>query len=243
MQFSRADKGPRAGSFSHGGTHPLKLVVYPLPAPIRNRLFSISGGISPLTNVTYQFRRSLIAHAQEYALTESALVWPGGSAALADIQAVRIYSIPGLQMGGIGNIASPSRRCAITLSSGDIIQLSSAHFLSPGRFEDRSPALIQFAAALVARVRAANPGARILSGMSPLLWWSWVLIFGVLALLLILCIALGLIGLTLEHQNTLGTFLLFFALAVLLIGPISFLRATWRRRTRTLDSADISKAI
>ncbi len=195
-----------------------------------------------MPSVTYQFRRSLFASAQEYSLTESALVWPGGSAPIANIHAVRIYTIPGLRMGGM-IAAYPSRRCAITLNSGAVVLLTSAHFLSLGRFEDRSAALNRFVAALVARVRSANPGARILSGMPPMLWWSWFLTFAGLAAVLILCIALGLIGMTIEHQNSLGSSLLFLALAVLLIGPISFLRATWRRRTRTLDSAGISKAI
>jgi hypothetical protein len=32
-------------------------------------------------------------------------------------------------------------------------------------------------------------------------------------------------------------------LAAILISPISFLRAIWRRRTRNLDPGDISKAV
>jgi ABC-type multidrug transport system fused ATPase/permease subunit len=79
--------------------------------------------------------------------------------------------------------------------------------------------------------------------MPPALWWFWFLTFGLLALVLILCIALGLLGLTLQHQNSLGTSLLFLALAVMLFGPITFLRATWRRRTRVLNSSDVSNEI
>ena len=76
-----------------------------------------------------------------------------------------------------------------------------------------------------------------------MLWWFWFLSFGLLAFLLILCITLGLLGLSLEHENSLGTSLLFLVLAGLLIGPISFLRAIWRRRTRDLNSGDLSKAV
>jgi hypothetical protein len=76
-----------------------------------------------------------------------------------------------------------------------------------------------------------------------MLWWFWFLSFGLLALLLILSIALGLLGLTLEHKNSLGTSLLFLALAGLLIGPIGFLRAIWRRRTRDLNSGDLYRAV
>ena len=57
------------------------------------------------------------------------------------------------------------------------------------------------------------------------------------------CIVLGVLGLSLVHKNSLGTSLLFLTLAVLLIGPIGFLRAIWRRRTRDLNSGDLSKAV
>jgi uncharacterized membrane protein YhaH (DUF805 family) len=76
-----------------------------------------------------------------------------------------------------------------------------------------------------------------------MLWWFWFLSLGILVFVIIVCIALGLLGLSLEHKNSLGTSLLFLVLAAMLIGPISFLRAIWRRRTRDLDSGDIYKAV
>jgi hypothetical protein len=192
-----------------------------------------------LPNATYQFRRSIAARVEEYSLTENALVWSGGSAPFVDINAVRIYSIPGMIMLGAGQVAQPSRRCAIYLKSGKVIQLSSQHFLGLGKTEDRSQALVHFVGALAASVRAANPTARFLSGMPPVLWWAWFLTFAGLALALILCIVFGLIGLTIKHQNSVGTSVVFLVLVVMLIGPITFLRATWRRRTRTLNAEDI----
>jgi len=194
-------------------------------------------------NLTYQIRRSLAANTEEFTLTDTALLWPGGSVPFAQIKTIRIYSVPGMWMLGAGRVASESRRCAITLDSGVAIKLTSQHYLSLGNFEDRSPALYQFLSALVAQVRSANPAAQIVSGMPPMLWWFWFLSFGLLAFLLILSITLGLLGLSLEHKNSLGTSLLFLILAVMLIGPISFLRATWRRRTRELKSGDLSKAV
>ena len=196
-----------------------------------------------MPNLTYQIRRSLAANTEEFTLTDTALLWPGGSVPFAQIKTIRIYSVPGMWMLGAGRVASESRRCAITLDSGVAIKLTSQHYLSLGHFEDRLPALYQFLNALVARVRTANPAAQIVSGMPPMLWWFWFLSFGLLAFLLILSITLGLLGLSLEHKNSLGTSLLFLILAVMLIGPISFLRATWRRRTRELKSGDLSKAV
>ena len=196
-----------------------------------------------MPNLTYQVRRSVAANTEEYTLTDTAILWSGGSVPFAQIKSVRIYSTPGMWMLGAGKVAAETRYCAITLDSGAKIQLSNQHYLSLGNFEDRSSAFYQFVSALVARVRTANPAAQIVSGMPPMLWWFWFLTFSLLVLILILSIVLGLLGLTLQHKNSLGTSLVFLVLAVMLYGPLSFLRATWRRRTRVLNSGDISKAV
>jgi hypothetical protein len=139
-----------------------------------------------------------------------------------------------------GQTIGALQRCAIQLNSGKLIQISSQNFLGPGKVEDRSPALTQFAGALAARVRASNPSALFLAGMPPVLWCFWFLTLVSIELALILCIVFGLVGLTMAHQNTPGTFGLFLLLAIMLIGPFTFLRAIWRRRTRPLDPARIS---
>jgi ABC-type multidrug transport system fused ATPase/permease subunit len=175
-------------------------------------------------------------------LTDTALLWPGGSAPFAQIKTVRIYSVPGMWLFGAGKVAFGSRRCAITFDSGAQIELTNQHYLSFGNFEDRSQAFYTFVSTLVDRVRTANPAAQFVSGMPPMLWWFWFLSFGLLAFLLILSIVLGLLGLSLEHKNSPGTSLFFLFLAGMLIGPISFLRAIWSRRTRDLNSGDITNA-
>lgn len=196
-----------------------------------------------MPDLTYQVRRSLAANTEEYSLTGTALLWPGGSVPFSQIKTVRIYSVPGIWLFGAGKVAFGSRRCAITFDSGAAIELTNQHYLSFGNFEDRSSAFYPFVSALVARVRTANPAAQFVSGMPPMLWWFWFLTICLLMFLIILSIALGLLGLTLEHKNSLGTSLFFLVLAGLLIGPISFLRAIWRSRTRDLNSGDISKAV
>ena len=196
-----------------------------------------------MPNLTYQVRRSVAANTEEYTLTDAAILWPAGTAPLAQIKSVRIYSTPGMWMLGAGKVAAETRYCVITLDSGDAILFTNQHYLSFGNFEDRSPAFYQFVSALIASVRTANPAAQILSGMPPALWWFWFLTFGLLVFVLILCILLGLLGLSLQHKNSLATSLVFLVLAVMLYGPISFLRATWRRRTRVLSSSDISEAV
>lgn len=203
----------------------------------------MQGDHSALPNLTYEFRRSIAARTEQYSLSDSALDWSTGTAPFSDINTVRIYSIPGLQMLGAGQVVGMQQRCTIHCNSGKVIELLSQHFLGPGNIEDRSQALIHFANTLVAQVQAINPHALYLAGMPPVLWWIWFLTFGSLALALSLCIVFGLVGLTMEHQNTPGTFGIFIVLAVMLIGPVMFLRATWRRRTRNLNSESISKAL
>jgi hypothetical protein len=196
-----------------------------------------------LPNLTYQVRRSVAANTEEYTLTDTALLWSGGSAPFTHIKSIRIYSTPGMWMLGAGKVAVETERCTITLDSGAEILFTDQHYLSFGNFEDRSPAFYQFVSALAARVRAANPTAQIVSGMPPALWGFWFLTCALLVFFLVLCIVLGLLGLTLVHKNSLGTSFVFLVLAVMLIGPITFLRATWRRRTRVLNSGDVSKDI
>ena len=192
-----------------------------------------------MPNLTYEARKSLFAKTEEYSLTDNALVWPGGSAPFSDVDTLRIYSVPGMNVLGLSWVVNDMNRCAVHLKSGKKVELSSQHFLGFAKIEDRSPALLQFARQLAARVRAANPSVRFLTGMPPALWWTWFLIFGGLVLGLLLCILLGLIGLTMVHQNTFATSAFFLVIAALIIGPITFLRAVWRRRTRTLNAEDI----
>ena len=196
-----------------------------------------------MPHLTYEFRRSIAANTEQYSLSDSALDWSTGTAPFSDINTVRIYSLPGIQMLGAGQVVGAQQRCTIHCNSGKVIQLSSQHFLGPGNIEDRSPALIHFVNALMAQVLAANPRALYLAGMPPALWWIWFFTFGSLTLALSLCIVFGLVGLTMEHQNTPATFGIFVVLAVMLIGPVTFLRATWRRRTRNLKSESIAKAL
>ena len=112
--------------------------------------------------LTYQVRRSLAANTEEYTLTDTVILWSGGSVPFAHVKSVRIYSTPGMWMLGAGKVAAETRYCAITLDSGATIQLSNQHYLSLGNFEDRSPAFYPFVSALVARVRTANPAAQIM---------------------------------------------------------------------------------
>lgn len=156
-----------------------------------------------------------------------------------EITTVRVYSLPGLQTPRLGTVALPVLRCTVYRSHAGSITLANLHFLRLGSFENRSVTFNPFVAELVKRVRASNPKTPILSGMPPLIWWSWVVTFAALGLVLLSSIVLGLIGLLSEHRLSLGTAAVLAVLAVMLAGPATFLRALWLRRSRPLDTNKI----
>jgi len=86
---------------------------------------------------------------------------------------VRIYDSPGMT-GLTGQVAPAFTRCVIRPKRGRAIVLSSNHFVGLGRFEDRTETFRPFVDALIERVKSANPAARLLAGMPPALWWTWV---------------------------------------------------------------------
>ena len=138
-----------------------------------------------MTDLTYTLRLSRISGETTYRLTGDALhaTSPRGTRmlTLSEISMIRIYESPGM-MGLTGQIAPAFARCVIRPRHGRAIVLSSNHFVSMGRFEDRSATFRPFVDALVARLQSANPAARLVAGMPPALWWSWVALLVAVAL-------------------------------------------------------------
>jgi hypothetical protein len=139
----------------------------------------------PVTEPTYTLRLSLAGEETTYRLGEDALhsTTAKGTRTLpfAEIGRVRIYESPGMASLS-GRIAPAFARCVIRPRRGRAIVLSSNHFVGLGRFEDRSAAFRPFVDAFMARLRSANPGAQLLAGMPPALWWTWVALLVVVAL-------------------------------------------------------------
>jgi hypothetical protein len=139
----------------------------------------------PVTEPTYTLRLSLASEETTYRLGENALhsTTTKGTRTLpfAEIGMVRIYELPGMT-SLTGRIAPAFARCVIRPRRGRAIVLSSNHFVGLGRFEDRSAAFRPFVDSLIARLGPANPGAQLLAGMPPALWWTWVALLAVVAL-------------------------------------------------------------
>jgi len=136
-------------------------------------------------DLTYTLRLSRISEEATYRLSEEALhattLRGTQTLPLSEISMVRIYDSPGMT-GLTGQIAPAFARCVIRQKRGRAIVLSSNHFVGLGRFEDRTETFRPFVDALIARLRSANPAAKLVAGMPPALWWTWVMLLAVVAL-------------------------------------------------------------
>lgn len=189
-----------------------------------------------MAEASYRFRRSLRAEEQGFTITDDALIAAFGAVPLPDIAEVRVFTTPGLR-SAYGTVAPPARCCTIRCRSGRKIDLSSLHFLGLGRFEDRSATYLPFVRELIANVMARSPGTRLVSGMPSATWWWLAAVFAVLTAALAAIVILGGIGMAINHQMTGGAVLTLLVLALISIGPISYLRWLWRRRPHPLDPA------
>jgi hypothetical protein len=194
----------------------------------------------PVTEPTYTLRLSLASEEATYRLGENALqvTTASGTRTLpfAEIGFVRIYESPGL-ISLTGQIAPAFARCVIRPRHGRAIVLSSNHFLALGRFEDRSAAFRPFVEALIARVAAVNPNAEFMSGMPPALWWTWVTLLALVALVTPAFIVV------IVKELAAGRALQFPAIAASLIvlatalGIVSYARVLRRNRPRRFTPA------
>ena len=130
----------------------------------------------------HAFRMSLIGRERRFRLGDDALEIDDGvgtqAIPFAGIAGIRLYKQSGASFG------PTIRRTVLTLSDGGTVVLQSSHYVSLGTFEDRVESYRALAGALVARVTAANPQARVTVGHSWFAWSVWfALLVGALAVL------------------------------------------------------------
>ena len=188
-----------------------------------------------MTDPTYTLRLSRFSEEATYRLGENALhsTTAQGTRTLpfAEIGMVRIYESPGLTSLS-GQIAPAFARCVIRPTHGRAIVLSSNHFVGLGRFEDRSATFRPFVDTFIARLGSANPGAQFLAGMPPALWWAWVALLVVVALvtpLFIVVIVQELVAGRALQLPAIGSSLIVLAAA---LSIVSYARVLRRNRPR-----------
>jgi len=186
---------------------------------------------------TYTLRLSLPSEEATYRLSEHALhcTTAAGTRTLpfAEVDLVRIYESPGLASLS-GQIATAFTRCVIRPRSGRAIVLSTNHFVGLGRFEDRSATFRPFVDALIARLGSANPGAQLLGGMPPALWWTWVALL--VAVTLVMPVFVGVLAKELIAGRPILVPAIVSSLIVLgtALAIVSYVRVLRRNRPRRL---------
>jgi hypothetical protein len=189
-----------------------------------------------MTDLFYRCRPSILDTEVTWTLTASALESSTGTHAPFDqIAAVRVYGIA-TSLADKGPVpAQKTLRCLIKPVHGRGIALTSRHFLRLGRFEDRSEQFEPFMHALLQRVRASQPGARLLRGMPPALWWLWCAIGLGGALVGCFGVMIVVVELWTTGHISLEVLLLLPVVAGMLLSTRSIVRLLRSGRSRPID--------
>ncbi len=191
-----------------------------------------TSGPKPASTLTFSCRISLRRAVETFTLTLTELSSPCLTVALIDIASIRLYTVPGMN-SLYGIVARPQRFCLIQTLDGRSLRLNSPVSGTNDAVAAKTADFLTFVDALLRRVRSANPAARVLLGMPPLLFWTWLLTFGLVSFAILVILVFGSIGMM--QQHTFGRPAVWFDLVLILIGTPAFLfsGATWRRRSQS----------
>jgi hypothetical protein len=121
-----------------------------------------------MAEISYRCRSSIFSTEVTWTLTDTAIESTAGICVpLSDIVSIRVHDSLGVPASG---------RWVIERAHGRPVVLTSNHYVSLGRFENRVADLTAFIEALLMRVSITNPAAVFLAGMPPALWWMWMAI-------------------------------------------------------------------
>jgi len=175
---------------------------------------------------TYSVRASIRRKETTYRAGEDALIWgdAGAEARLryADVRKIHIYRFPDLR----GRTVS---MCGLWPPTGRATKLMSRHYVSFGRFDDRSAAFWPFVAALTERIANANRATVFMKGM-PAAWYMIVLVFTVL--MASLCAIMVVATLALGQPLSIDIYVL---TGIALMSVVVWLPAVLRNRPRRID--------
>jgi len=187
---------------------------------------------------TYSFRPSQFQKEATYRVTDRALLrtvdGKETSFSLADIGSVRVYDSPSMGLAS-ALIAPAFRRCVIRPRHGKTVVLSSNHFESFGRFQNRRESFDPFLDALLPRIAAANPAAEFWAGMPMGLWLFWIVtLVGVVVVtpFLALLIVMAILG---KVQLALPALFAGVLILAILLHFRSYVRALREGRSRRFD--------
>lgn len=122
--------------------------------------------------VAHAFRPTIFAGPQSYLLDQATLQRTTNGVTtvlpLADIERIRIYSVPG--------IGPALRRAVLKLRAHPKVILQGTSFERLGRVADRGESYRRIVEALVQRVAVANPAVQVFVGPPTSLWAFWLIV-------------------------------------------------------------------
>ena len=189
-----------------------------------------------MTDPTYRCRPSILDTEVTWTLTPSALESSTGARVPFDqVATVRLYGFATSVLGSRRLATPATRRCVITPVRGKVLALTSSHFLSLGRFEDRAAIFEPFVDTLLRRIRARSPRARLLRGLPPALWWVWCAIGVGCGLVGAFGVIIVMVELWTKRHMSLEVLVLLPLVAGMLISTHAILRLLRTGRSRPFD--------
>ncbi len=136
----------------------------------------------PSNEVAHSVRASIFAQEAEWRLADDRLVWKeAGKTPTSDTGVIALDQVETIRLTSEPSRIGPRMFCRLRTRDGAIALIASVHTAGVISAQDRSLTYKALVRPLVARIAVANPKARFLTGITPIVWWSVVL--GLAALL------------------------------------------------------------
>lgn len=181
----------------------------------------------PAPDTSAPIRQTSVTHTVRKGVLEAdPRSWTAAPDALTITQHGQSVTIPYAKLTELRLRYEPGRfatnRCtaAVVTNTGWTAEIDNQHWAGVADFEDRSLTYRLLVEALLARLRAANPEARLVTGQGAMLWLSMGVLLGAVALLFLAVLTIGGPGIALVKLAVLA----FFAPTM-----IRYIRANRRR--------------
>ena len=126
--------------------------------------------------IVHRVRASVFAQEAEWRLVDDRLVWnEAGKTRAGDSGVLALDQVDSVRLTNEPSRVGPRMFCRLRTRDGAIALIASVHTASVFSAQDRGVTYKTLVRTLVARIAVANPKARFLTGITPIVWWSVVL--------------------------------------------------------------------
>ncbi|MDP2358860.1 MAG: hypothetical protein Q8M31_22775 [Beijerinckiaceae bacterium] len=126
--------------------------------------------------IVHRVRASVFAQEAEWRLVDDRLVWSAiGKTRAGDMGVIALDQVESVRLTNEPARVGSRMFCRLRTRDGAVALIASAHTAGVFSAQDRSLTYKALVRTLVARIAVANPKARFLTGLTPIVWWSVVL--------------------------------------------------------------------